>query len=66
MQHVNKRLDVHETMLDGYMEELRKRPLPVTSPLQRGRQLVIERSAELLVIAKNLFVRRPLSRLVVG
>jgi hypothetical protein len=66
MEHVGERLEVHETMLDGYMEELRKRSLAVLGCFQCSRQFVIERRAHSLVIAKDLFALGPVAGLIVG
>ena len=65
MQHVRERLDVHKTMLGGYVEELRNRSPAVIGSFQCRRQLLIERCTHSLVIAKNLVVFGPVARLVV-
>jgi hypothetical protein len=66
MQHVGKSLDVHETVLNGDVEQLRKRTPALSRRFQRGRQLVIDRRTHTLVIAKDFFALRPVVRLIVG
>ena len=62
MQHVCERLDVHETMLDGYVEELRKGPPALVGPFQSRRQLLVKRRTYSPVVLENLFALGPVAR----
>ena len=66
MKHVRKRLDVHETMLGGYVKELRKRSPALLRAFQSRRQLLIECRTHSLIVLKNFFALGPVARLIVG